>query len=319
MKKLVSVLRSPAAGNSAVVFLIGVALLSLAGIIAPGYLRTANLFRLWRQAVPLGLVGIGQTLAILVGGVDLSVGAVAMLSNILSATLMRGSDANNALAIMACIAVAVTIGSVNGIGVVWFKINPFVMTLATGIIIHGITLVYSGGGSAGAASPLLVFVGVGRVGPMPVAVMFWLTITAATVILLNSTVLGRRLYAVGGNPQAAYLSGVNTRAVIMVVYIASAVTSMLAGLVVTGIMGVGTLEWGIDYRLISLAVVVMGGTSFAGGRGGYWGTFFSVLTVTVLNSFLTILRISEPVRQIIYGLVILGALIATGLKGSADD
>ena len=89
---------------------------------------------------------------------------------------------------------------------------------------------------------------------------------------------------------------------------------MLAGLVVTGIMGVGTLEWGIDYRLISLAVVVMGGTSFSGGRGGYPGTFFSVLTVTVLNSFLTILRISEPVRQVIYGLVILGALFATGLK-----
>lgn len=314
MKGVIGLLRSPRAGNSLIIIIIGISLLIAAGIIAPGFLDTANLLNLWRQAVPLGLVGIGQTLAILVGGVDLSVGAVAMFSNILSANLMSGSDANNLVAVIACIAAAVLIGSVNGFGIIRFGINPFVMTLASGIIIHGVTLVYSRGGSGGAASPLLVFIGVGRIFQFPVAVLFWLVFVGAIILLLDFSVFGRKLYAVGANPQAAHLSGVSTRSVIMGVYIISALTAMLAGLVVTGIMGVGTLEWGIDYRLISLAVVVMGGTSFAGGRGGYWGTFFSVLTVTVLNSLLTILRISEPVRQVIYGLVILGALFATGIK-----
>jgi ribose transport system permease protein len=138
--------------------------------------------------------------------------------------------------------------------------------------------------------------------------------SAVALFTLHFTTLGRRLYAVGANRKTARLSGVNVPVTLVLVYVVSALFAMAAGLVVTGNVGVGTLEWGFDYRLISMAAVIMGGTSFTGGQGGYAGSFVSTIALIVLNSLLTIVRVAEPVRQMIYGGVILISLWASTRK-----
>ncbi|GHS86222.1 ribose ABC transporter permease [Synergistales bacterium] len=311
---MIKIIKNPALGNSVTIAALVVCLLAAAGTIAPGFLASGNLFNLLRLAAPLGIICIGQTLAILSAGVDLSVGSVAILTNVVAASILQGKDANNPEAFAVCLCVAVIIGLVNGLAVAFVGINPFVMTLAMSIVIQGAALVYSGGVAGGAASPLVKFMGVGTFAKLPVAVLIWLVMSAVTLFILHFTTLGRRIYAVGSNKKTARLSGVNVPATLVVVYVMSAVSSMAAGLVVTGNVGVGTLEWGFDYRLISMAAVIMGGTAFSGGRGGYVGSFVSALALIVLNSLLTIVRVAEPIRQIIYGSVILVSLWASTRK-----
>ncbi|MDR2175101.1 MAG: ABC transporter permease [Synergistaceae bacterium] len=312
--RLKKFIRNPALGNTVpIVCLIGV-LLAAAGTIAPGLLARSSLFNLLRLAAPLGIICIGQTAAILSGGVDLSVGSVAILTNVVAANILQGRDANNLEAFAVCAGQAVLIGLVNGLAVACVGINPFVMTLAMSIVIQGAALVYSGGAAGGAASPLVKFMGVGTTAGLPTAVVIWLVLSAVTLFVLHFTTPGRRLYATGANRKTARLSGVNVPATLVLVYVASALSSMAAGFVVTGNMGVGTLEWGFDYRLISMAAVIMGGTSFAGGQGGYAGSFVSAIALIVLNSLLTIVRVGEPVRQMIYGGVILISLWASTRK-----
>lgn len=301
-------LRNPALGNALPIFGLVVVLLLCAGQIAPGFLNLSNIFNLMRLTAPLGIICIGQTLVILSAGVDLSVGAVAILTNVVAATIMQGNNANNAEAFTVCLGVAILIGLVNGIAVAWVRINPFVMTLAMSIVIVGAALVYSGGAAGGAASPFVKWMGVGIFAGMPVAMLIWLVLSGLTIFILHFTTLGRKIYAVGANPKTARLSGVNVPVVLIMIYVFSSISAMIAGLVVTGAMGVGTLEWGFDYKLISMAAVIMGGTSFAGGQGGYAGSFVAAMALTVLNSLLTIVRVPEPVRQMIYGAVILASL-----------
>ncbi len=306
--KLAKILRNPMLGNTLPILGLIAALLIVAGAIAPGFISLGNMFNLARLAAPLGIICIGQTLVILAAGVDLSVGAVAILTNVVAANIMQGENANNPEALLVCLAVALVIGFVNGAAVAWLRINPFVMTLAMSIVILGAALVYSGGAGGGAASPLVKYLGVGTFLGMPVAMLVWFALGALTLFLLHSTTFGRRLYAVGSNPKTARLSGVVVPKLLMITYTLSALSAMCAGLVVTGSMGVGTLEWGFDYKLISMAAVIMGGTSFAGGQGGYLGSFSAALALIVLNSLLTIVRVPEAIRQIIYGAVILASL-----------
>lgn len=314
MRKILRVLTAPRMGNTLYILGIIGALLAVAGAIAPGFLAFSNIMNLLRQAAPLGIICIGQTLTILTAGVDLSVGSMAIFTNILSANILQGNDSNNMMAFAVCLAAALIVGLINGFAVAKVGINPFVMTLAMGIVVNGAALVYSNGAAGGAASPMIKFLGVGRIGPIPLAVILWAILAAVTLFALERTTFSRKVYAVGANRKTARLSGVNVPIVLIACYALSSVTAMIAGLLVTGTMGVGTFEWGFDYRLISMAAVTMGGTVFSGGSGGYAGSCVSAFALILLNSLLTIVRISEPLRQMIYGLVILFSLWASTRK-----
>lgn len=287
-------------------------LLVLSGLVSPGYVQPENLLRLFRQAVPFGFVSIGQTLAILTGNVDLSVQAVTVFAGMMGSTYMMGSDANLLPALLKVGTMTTLFGLLNGLGVTKLGINPFVMTLGTGITLDGLTMVFSGGATKGAAAPLLKFVGTGRFFHfLPVSILVWVAATILTVVVLRSTTFGRRVYAVGANKRVAELSGINSDAVIIGVYVLSALMATIAGFIVCGYIGTGTLDLGDDYKMISMAAVIMGGTLFRGGVGGYVGTASAVVTLTTLTGLLTILQITEPVRRIIYGLIILGVLAVT--------
>ena len=223
-------LKNPRLGNTLPILGLTAVLLGIAGWFAPGFLAATNLWNLMRQAAPLGIICIGQTLTILTAGVDLSVGSVAILSNVIAANIMQGSDANNLEAFATCLAVAVLIGTINGLAVAKVGINPFVMTLAMSILIQGAALVYAGGAAGGEASPLVKFLGVGRVGGswrIPVAVLVWLALAAITLFLLERTTLGRRIYATGSNKKTARLSGVSVSGVLVSVYVISSVSARL--------------------------------------------------------------------------------------------
>ncbi|MGE5507229.1 MAG: ABC transporter permease [Chitinophagales bacterium] len=289
-----------------------VVLLAVSGYVSPGFIQPENLLRLFRQAVPFGFVAIGQTFAILTGHVDLSVQAVTVFSGMLGSTFMMGSNANLLPAFLKVAAMTVTFGLLNGLGVTKLGINPFVMTFGTGITLDGLTMVFTGGATHGTASPILKFIGTGRFfNFLPVSILIWIGASILAVVVLRSTTFGRRVYAVGANKRVAQLSGINSDAVIIGVYVLSALMATIAGFIVCGYIGTGTLDLGDDYKMISMAAVIMGGTLFRGGVGGYTGTASAVVTLTALTGLLTILQITEPIRRIIYGLIILGVLAAT--------
>lgn len=287
-------------------------LLIISGTISPGYVQPENLLRLFRQAVPFGFVAIGQTLAILTGHVDLSVQAVTVFSGMMGSTYMMGADANLLPAFLKVAGFTVAFGLLNGLGVTKLGINPFVMTLGTGITLDGLTMVFTGGATKGNAAPLLKFIGTGRFFEfLPASVLLWIAAAFVTVTVLRRTTFGRKIYAVGANKRVAELSGINADAVILGVYVISALMATIAGFIVCGYIGTGTLDLGDDYRMISMAAVIMGGTLFRGGVGGYVGTASAVVTLTTLQGLLTILQITEPIRRIIYGLIILAVLAVT--------
>jgi ribose transport system permease protein len=203
-------------------------------------------------------------------------------------------------------------GLLNGIGITKLGINPFVMTLGTGIMLDGLTMVFTGGATHGTASPILKYIGTGRLfNFMPISILFWILATIVTVIVLRRTTFGRKIYAIGANKRMAELSGIKTDKIIIGVYVLSALLATVAGFIVCGYIGTGTLDLGDDYKMTSMAAVIMGGTLFRGGVGGYLGTASAVITLTTLTGLLTILAISEPIRRIIYGLILLAVLAIT--------
>lgn len=287
-------------------------LLFVSWLIKPEYTQPSNMLRLFRQAVPFGFVAIGQTLAILTGRTDLSVQSVTVFSGMIASTLIMGNDANLLPAFLMVAALTVSFGILNGLGIVKLGINPFVMTLGTGIMLDGLTLVFTGGATKGTASPLLKYIGTGRLfNFMPVSILIWIAAIIVVHIVLKRTTFGRRIYAVGANKQTAELSGIKTDRIVILVYAISALMSTIAGFIVCGYIGTGTLDLGDDYKMTSMAAVVMGGTLFRGGVGGYLGTASAVVTLTTLTGLLTIMSITEPVRRIIYGIILLSVLAIT--------
>lgn len=287
-------------------------LLFMSWLIRPDYIQPSNLLRLFRQAVPFGFIAIGQTLAILTGRTDLSVQSVTVFSGMIASTIIMGNDANLIPAFLQVAALTVTFGIINGLGIVKLGINPFVMTLGTGIMLDGLTLVFTGGATKGTSCPILSYIGTGRVfNFMPVSILIWIVAIIIVHIVLTRTTFGRQIYAVGANKQTAELSGIKTDRVVVMVYALSALMSTIAGFIVCGYIGTGTLDLGDDYKMTSMAAVVMGGTLFRGGVGGYLGTASAVVTLTTLTGLLTIMSITEPVRRIIYGIILLSVLAIT--------
>jgi len=287
-------------------------ILLVCGIISPGFVQPQNLLRLLRQAVPFGFIAIGQTLAVLTGNVDLSVQAVTVFSGMIGSTFILGQDANLLPAFLKVAALMAAFGLLNGIGITKLGINPFVMTLGMGMMLDGLTMVFTGGATKGTASPLLKYIGTGRLfNFLPISIILWVAAAVVVAVVLHRTTFGRKIYAVGANKRVAEMAGVRADGLIITVYVLSSLMATIAGFVVCGYIGTGTLDLGDDYKMTSMAAVIMGGTLFRGGVGGYFGTASAVVTLTVLTGLLTILSISEPVRRMIYGAILLLVLFIT--------
>jgi ribose transport system permease protein len=286
------------------IFVLGVELVR-PGTVTPLWASNVLMF-----AAPLAIMGAGQTLVMLTGGIDLSVATVATGAAYLMATNASSGDA---FAIGVAILLGVVVGLVNGIGVALLRVQPLVMTLGAGLMTSGVMIVYSQHmmASTPRVPPIIQTLGAGKVlGLVPVDLFLWVVIGAAILFGLARTGFGRLLYAVGDNREACHLAGVRVWRVLFADYLISAVLAAITGLVLVGGTNAADLSLADSFLLPSVACVVIGGTSIFGGRGGYGGTIIGALILTVLTGLLTLLDVSEPIKQILYGAIILSLAAA---------
>jgi ribose transport system permease protein len=258
----------------------------------------------------LAILALGQGTVILTGGLDLCVPWMIGLSGILLAGMVQGSDKALIYALPTVFAIAAIVGLVNGVGIVALGISPIVMTLATNGVLQGAALLYSGGTPAGFSSPLLRWFMTARIAGVTPVVLFIALFVVGAVILLSRTPFGRRVYGIGNGVRAARLSGIAVGQTLIGVYVLSALCSCLVGVLLTGFSGQASLGMGDEYLLPSIAVVVVGGTIITGGRGQYLGMLGGVLLLTALQTMLAGSNLPYATRAILYGLVVLGAVIA---------
>lgn len=279
--------------------------------IAPGYLAAAQIGTLLQLASILGIVAIGQTLVILIGGIDLSVGAVATLANLSAGALINANNDNIPLAIVVTLVIGLVSGTVNGVIVAFLKVPDLVATLATMTVIIGVGYLVTNGSPKGSSSLALnQFVTERYLGVLSSGVVLWILLAVVTIVLLRTTAAGRKVYAVGINREASRFAAISSNRVVVTLYILSGLTASIAGLLLTGYTGSSFLGSGTSYQLASIAAVVLGGVSIFGGRGGYGGALVGVLITTLLLSVLQIAGIPQAGQNVAYGAVILLMLIA---------
>jgi ribose transport system permease protein len=258
----------------------------------------------------LAVLALGQGSVILTGGLDLSVPWTIGLSGILLAGLVKGSDAALVYALPIALLVGLAAGFVNGAGVVLLGVSPIVMTLAVNGILQGIALVYSNGTPDGFSSPLLRrFMTDHELVATPV-VLFVVVFVVVAVLLLGRTAFGRRVYAVGNGERVAALSGVPVSQTLIRVYMLSGLCSSIVGVLLTGFSGQASLGMGDEYLLPSIAIVVIGGALITGGRGSYLGMLGGALLLTALQTLLAGTTLPYATRTILFGLVVLVAVMA---------
>jgi len=274
-------------------------------LVRPGVVSTQWVGTTLRAAVPLAILAGCQTLAMLTGGIDLSVGAIASMTGFVLATLVGGPGLAAGIAI--ALVIAALAGLATGIGVGIFRVHPLIMTLGMSLVVLGlanvwqIVMVQTGGGVPGSLRTL----GTGTfLGVIPYSFAVFVPVAAIILLGLRRTGYGRMLYAIGDNPVAARLSGARGWQVLIVLYVISAVLAGLAGFLISGLTNVASVTLADSYVLPSVAAAVIGGTSIMGGRGGYGGTIVGALILTVLSALLSSLGYPEAVRQVLYGAII---------------
>jgi ribose transport system permease protein len=300
--------------------LIGVILL-VSGIRHPNFVSTSSLRNQLVLASFLGVAAAGQTILILTGGIDLSVAWNLNFSAILMTQIAAESNAAPELtkAIVAALASSVVVGLINGIGVAYLRIPSLVMTLGMNAVLLGVTLVYTEGTPQGTAPKMIIRLATGRIFGIPWAVILWAIISAILIFGLKRTVFGRRLYAIGNNPRAAYLSGVPVRRVLLISYGIAGLLAGITGLLLTGYSNQSYLRMGDNFVLPAIAAVVIGGTSILGGSGGYAGTILGAIIVTLLQSVLSIEGRSQADQQVLFGLIVLIMLLLYGRESAVRE
>lgn len=252
----------------------------------------------------------GQGLVILVRGLDLSVGSVITLGGVLTATLMNGSDTGIIYLIPAILAICTLVGVVSGVGVAVFRLPPFIVTMAIGLIVYSLSLGFTQGTPRGDPSPALAAFMRARYLGIPALIYLLIGFVGLATLLQSFTMFGRRLAAVGNNPLAAYIAGLPSGFLTISAYAISAFCAGFTGMMLAGYANGATLRMGDAYLLPSIAAVVIGGSSILGGRGNFLGTVGGVLLLTTLETILSALGIEQGWKTIVEGGVILLALIA---------
>ena len=286
--------------------LVGLSELARPGIVNPSWAGV-----ILRAAVPLAILAGCQTLTMLTGGIDLSVGTVASMSGFFVATLVQGPGTPAGIAV--ALAIAALAGFLTGIGVGVFRVHPLIMTLGMGLVVLGLAnawqlvMVQAGGGTPDE----LRWLGSGSfLGIVPHSMLVFVPLAILILVGLRRTGYGRLLYAIGDNPVAARLSGARAWQVLVVLYVISALMAAVAGFLLSGLTNVASVTLADSYVLPSVAAAVIGGTSIMGGRGGFSGTIVGALILAVLSALLSSLGYPEAVRQVLFGSIIVAVAAA---------
>ena len=307
------------------IFLVFIAMLIVASILSPAFLSKTNLINVVRQMSVVGLIALGVTGVIVSAGIDLSSGSVVGLSAVVAASLSQLPDYPAAfykglqvplfVAILAACGVGALVGLINGSLVAKTRIPPFIATLGTLTAIRGAALLYTGGRPISDLTDGYNFIGQGDLFGIPVPILLLVLMALLTHVLYSQTKFGKYVYAIGGNEQAARVSGINVGKYKMLMYVYAGFLAGLAGLVVSARIGSGQPGLGQGYELDAIAAAVIGGASLsAGGIGTVAGTVVGALIIGVLNNILDLTNVSAYWQQIIKGCIIVGAVILDQLK-----
>jgi ribose transport system permease protein len=281
-------------------------------IVRPGMVDPGWAGVIIRASIPLAILAGCQTLTMLTGGIDLSVGAVASMAGFVTATLVNGPG-GLPVAIAVALTAAALAGLLNGIGVGVFRVHPLIMTLGMSLVVLGLANVWQlQTVQTGTGVPAeLRWLGSGTsFGVVPNSLLVFVPLAALILLGLRRTGYGRLLYAIGDNPVAARLSGTRSWQVLIVLYVVSALMAGIAGLLILGLTNIASVTLADSYVLPAVAAAVIGGTSIMGGRGGYGGTIVGALILTVLTSLISALGFPEAVRQIVFGAIIVAVAAA---------
>jgi ribose transport system permease protein len=299
------------ASRYAVYVLIG-GVLVYAALFLPALYAPVNLSTIALSASVLGLVALGQMLVLLVRGLDLSVGAVMALGAVLVVDTQAGRPLWFSLSLAVFLAVA--IGLANGWLVVKRHVPPFVATLGMLIFIEGARLAYTRGQASGLVPDFLRALVTEGVGPLRGAVAVWLGVAVVVWFVLARTQLGREIYATGTNPRAATMARIPVERIVIGAFVASSLLALLTGFVLSGYIGYIDQRLGAEFNLRSITAAVIGGTSFAGGRGGVPGTIAGVLLVTLLITVVVVAGLPIELQFVVEGLVLIAAVAIQGVR-----
>ncbi|MEZ5769886.1 MAG: ABC transporter permease [Paracoccaceae bacterium] len=281
------------------------------------FLTTRNIVNVLRQTSINGILAIGMTFVILTRGIDLSVGSVVALAGVVSASfattastaMVPGGPYPAPLALAIGLLVGLAAGAINGNIVARFKVPAFVTTLGMLSAARGLTLIYAGGKPVPALTDAYRYIGTGSILGIPMPVILFALVFLGSLWVLTSTRFGRHVYAAGGNPHAARVSGVNVRRVIVLVYVISGAFAGIAGMILAARTGSALTQAGIAYELDAIAAVVIGGTSLSGGVGKVTGTLIGALLIAVVNNGLDLMGVESYYQQVIKGMLIVAAVM----------
>ena len=291
-----------------------IALLFVGSIYSANFLSPDYLLQQLQVASFLGIIASGLMLVILLGQIDLSIPWVVTIGGMMSTAAASWGQAGTTLAIPIGIACGLCVGLVNGIGIAYLRVPSMIFTLGTNAIAQGLMIVHTSGFAPQEHSTATMhLIAVGRsVFGIPNALWVWAIVGTFVVVLLTRTVFGRRVYAIGNRESAVYLSGVDTRRVVIACFAISGSCSALSGVLLAGYSTHAYQAMGDPYLLPAIAAVVLGGNSILGGRGTFLGTIAGVILITLLQSILSVVQVPEAGRQIIYGTVIASMLLLYG-------
>ena len=300
-----------------------IVLIGVFAIFEPRFLTPLNLFNILRQVSIYGLLAVGMTFVILTAGIDLSIGSLVAFAGLVAAAVSKSGLSNRFtvgagqeaasqgwyLAALAAIGVGVAGGLLQGFAITRLKVPPFVVTLGGMSAWRGAALLFAAGGPISGFEPDFVWIGQGKIfNQVPVPVIIFLTFAVLAHVVLRYTRYGRQIYAVGGNPEAARLSGLNVRAVITSVYVIMGFFAGLGGFVLAARLNSAEAVAGTGYELTVIASVVIGGTSLFGGLSTIFGTVIGTILIGVLLNGLVLMNISAYIQQIIIGIIIVLAV-----------
>jgi ribose transport system permease protein len=295
--------------------ILAVVLFLLSGLLPNGFgdnldVARSQALNILRLAVFLGVIAAGQTLVIISGyeGIDLSAGSVVTLTAILTYIFVNGENARVLPALLMVLLVGALVGLINGVGITFLKISPFVMTLGMAGVVSGAIIVVTRGSVTGRVAPIMTRLIARPFSPdlqIPNAILIWLLFGILMWLLLERTAFGRNLFAIGVNRVTARLSGVDVTAMNVATYALAGALAGFGGFLLVGNTGVVHLQLGQPFLFPSIAAVAVGGTLLSGGKGSYWGTMAGAIVLTLITSLLTTMQMPESVRRMVLGATLL--------------
>ena len=288
-------------------------------LISDQFLTVKNIMNITNQASITCIISMGMLLAILTAGIDLSVGSILALASCFMGILIIKFHVNPFIAMLLCLAMGLLLGLINGLLLTKLRLpHPFISTMGMKNVARGLALIITAASPISGFPKSVLYLGSGTIGPVPVSFILVIFVCICFYIFLNRTAQGRHIYAVGGNKEAAKLSGVNVNKTLVVVYTIAGLMSALAGIVLAGRVNAAFPLAGLEYDSDAIAACIIGGASFMGGSGTVGGTIIGAFIMAVLRNGLNLLGVSPDVQTVAIGAVIIGAVYVDVLRNSVS-